>query len=189
MGKSTIFNRLLENERALVTDIPGTTRDSLVGQLEIEGLPVQLIDTAGIRNSKDPIEQLGIERTRKELRTANIVLHVKEHQISNRVSEELHDQTGLEVKLIEIINKSDLRNETPRMWKEGDGWLVSMSARNDKDIALLREAIFKAIGSGEIEDTTFMAENLVRLVLSCGLFSRVNSVKKYTKFNFSRHSA
>ncbi len=157
VGKSTIFNRLLENEMALVTDIPGTTRDCLIGHLEIEGLPIQLIDTAGIRESRDFIEQLGIKKTREELKTANMVLHVKENESSSDNSHDLRKELEQGVELIEIINKSDLKKEAPKTRKGSDVWRISISAKNDKNMDLLKKTIFLALGSGEIEDSTFMA--------------------------------
>lgn len=73
-GKSSLFNALAGQERALVTDIPGTTRDSLEAWVEMDGFPVCLIDTAGLRDSADPLEKLSMERSRQQLQTADIVL-------------------------------------------------------------------------------------------------------------------
>jgi len=74
VGKSSLFNALMGHEKAIVTPIPGTTRDSLEGWIDIEGFPVCLVDTAGLRNSQDPIEQIGVERTRAHLKRADILL-------------------------------------------------------------------------------------------------------------------
>lgn len=75
-GKSSLFNKLLSSERAIVTDIPGTTRDSLSEVLNIEGIPVLLTDTAGVHESNDPIEKLGIERTRRAVADADLIVIV-----------------------------------------------------------------------------------------------------------------
>lgn len=75
-GKSSLLNQLLKFERAIVTDVPGTTRDSLEELLDLEGIPVLLIDTAGIRSTEDQVEQIGIERTRKAIEKSDLVLLV-----------------------------------------------------------------------------------------------------------------
>src|SRR5215216_3256071 len=76
VGKSSLFNKLIERERAIVTDIPGTTRDTLTEAIDLEGIPVILTDTAGLRDTTDGIETLGIERTRRAMSDADLVLVV-----------------------------------------------------------------------------------------------------------------
>jgi tRNA modification GTPase len=108
VGKSSVFNNLLQRDRAIVTDVPGTTRDTLSDAVSIEGLPVHLVDTAGIRKAMDVVERLGIERTRTAMADADIVLLVLDG------SEDLTDddviilnETQSTPRLI-IINKIDL---------------------------------------------------------------------------------
>src|SRR6185369_8237656 len=76
VGKSSLFNALLGSERAIVTHIPGTTRDTLTEPLSINGIPFRLIDTAGIRETEDLIEKLGVERTRSTIAEADLVVAV-----------------------------------------------------------------------------------------------------------------
>ena len=76
VGKSSLLNALLRHARAIVTPIPGTTRDVIEESLEIEGIPIVAIDTAGLRSTNDEIERLGVELTRKSLETADLVLLV-----------------------------------------------------------------------------------------------------------------
>ena len=74
VGKSSLLNRLAGEERAIVTPIPGTTRDALREPIQIEGVPLVLVDTAGLRDSADEVERLGIERTRREIERADLAL-------------------------------------------------------------------------------------------------------------------
>ena len=76
VGKSSLFNKLIQRERAIVTAIPGTTRDTLDHAIDLEGIPVILTDTAGLRETTDGIESLGIERTLRAMSDADLVLNV-----------------------------------------------------------------------------------------------------------------
>ena len=76
VGKSSLFNRLLEQNRAIVTDIPGTTRDVVSETVEFAGIPVRLVDTAGIRETSELVEQLGIERSRQAMADADLTIVV-----------------------------------------------------------------------------------------------------------------
>lgn len=75
-GKSSLFNRLIKEERSIVTDIPGTTRDYIEAWISLEGIPVRLVDTAGLRHAEDPIEQIGVERSKTILQSADLILFV-----------------------------------------------------------------------------------------------------------------
>ncbi len=75
-GKSSLFNAILAEERAIVTEIPGTTRDTIAEKIEIDGLAVRFIDTAGLRESQDTIETAGIERSRREIAASNLIICV-----------------------------------------------------------------------------------------------------------------
>ena len=75
-GKSTLFNALVGSARAIVTDVPGTTRDTLHETLDIRGIPVELVDTAGLRQTEDSVERIGVERAREAARSADMVLYV-----------------------------------------------------------------------------------------------------------------
>lgn len=109
VGKSSLFNRLVERERAIVTPIPGTTRDLVSETVAIDGIPVKLIDTAGIRESNDMIESLGIERSRQAIADADVVLVVLDaaHPDQANMDERLLELTKTRPRVI-AANKSDL---------------------------------------------------------------------------------
>lgn len=108
VGKSSLMNRLMGKERAIVTPIPGTTRDTIEDNISIRGIPVVLIDTAGIHNSDDPVEQLGIERARIQIHEADLVLYLSEAHLP-ATEEDLHFLSCLgDQKTIWVLNKADL---------------------------------------------------------------------------------
>ena len=109
VGKSTLFNALAGASRAIVTDAPGTTRDLVTEIVDIEGLRVTLVDTAGLRNTTDPAEAQGVERSRGAITVSDLVLRV----VDGSVTENADDKTSqiIDYKQLTVINKSDL----PRM--------------------------------------------------------------------------
>jgi len=111
-GKSSLFNRLLARERAIVTDVPGTTRDTLEEQLDLEGIPVRLVDTAGLRSVADPVELEGVRRTRQAREEADLVLLVLDgSRDPDPVEREERQQVsgGLEAgRTVVVMNKCDL---------------------------------------------------------------------------------
>lgn len=106
VGKSTLLNALLGEQRAIVSDIQGTTRDTIEDTLVIDGILFRLIDTAGLRESSDTLEQMGMERSLRAAENAQIIVHVKEPNPDNVVKgRELEGMAGT---IIEVLNKSDL---------------------------------------------------------------------------------
>lgn len=108
VGKSTLLNALLNDDRAIVSDIPGTTRDTVEGMLTLDGITFRLVDTAGLRETEDAVEQLGIERSRRAYDDAFIVLHVEEANVPID-EKDLHNPDGK--KHLLVINKTDLTND------------------------------------------------------------------------------
>jgi tRNA modification GTPase len=150
VGKSSIFNQLLQRERAIVTPIPGTTRDMLSDVVAINGLPVYLVDTAGIRQTFDLVEKLGIERSRRAMVDADLVLVILDG------SEVLSEDDLTIIKETEhaprltIINKVDL----PPKLNSGDLWqvvdqeeLIRVSALTGFGIEDLRQKIVETVTS------------------------------------------
>ena len=110
-GKSSLLNQLLKFERAIVTDIPGTTRDSLEEMLDLRGIPVLLVDTAGIRDTADQVEKIGIERTYKALAQADLILMVCDLESGWNKDDELIAKMLDEKPHIVLANKCDLTTD------------------------------------------------------------------------------
>lgn len=162
VGKSSLFNRLLEQDRAIVTDIPGTTRDTVSETASLFGIPVKYIDTAGIREGQDVVESLGIERSLRAMADADLTLVVLD--LSEGVTPE--DETLLQKaksagRHLLVGNKCDL---APVRGSE-----IGVSALTGQGIDELRNAIGQAIGTGDAQESGFITslrhEQLLRETL------------------------
>lgn len=159
VGKSSLMNRLAEEEVAIVTEIPGTTRDALRRELIIEGVPLHLVDTAGLRDSDDPVERLGVERARSEIAQADILLHVIDLS-EGVVGEPARIAAALPRDAIKILifNKIDLVDQVPRVVAEAGGnTKVWVSAKTGAGLPALKRAILEAAGWQALEEAPFMA--------------------------------
>lgn len=117
-GKSSLFNALLGRERAIVTDIPGTTRDAIEAQAVIDGLPFRLVDTAGLRDSEDRVERLGIEVSRRYLGAADLILYCEEGDGGCGTGDEAAREEFLShcaAPVVRVRTKSDLHSPTARL--------------------------------------------------------------------------
>jgi tRNA modification GTPase len=155
VGKSSIFNSLLASDRAIVTDIPGTTRDSLSEMLSLQGVPVLLTDTAGLRASEDVIENLGVERTRRAIADADLVVFVMDgSQSLVPEDKEIFEEVAPNPHLI-ALNKSDLEsfNQHSLGWKTNQTTaVISLSAKIGVGLDDLRAAILQPFTVGDIND-------------------------------------
>jgi tRNA modification GTPase len=152
VGKSSLLNRLAGEERAIVTAVAGTTRDALREPVEIGGVPIILVDTAGLRPSGDEIERLGMERTRLELASAAVVLAVFE---AGGGAEPLEDVPAGAAR-IDVFNKLDL---APRfaLPAAGPHAAVAVSAKTGAGMDSLRDAILRAAGWSSTGESVFLA--------------------------------
>lgn len=148
-GKSSLLNQLLGRDRAIVSPIPGTTRDTIEETANIRGLPVVFIDTAGLREAGDSLEQEGIRRSRESLSQAELILHVVDRStplsdFDRGLMAELSDR-----KTLLVANKSDLpsRLESP---PPGSSW-IEVSCSDGAGIETLKDAIKELLWSGEIQ--------------------------------------
>ncbi|MCL4781618.1 MAG: tRNA uridine-5-carboxymethylaminomethyl(34) synthesis GTPase MnmE [Bryobacterales bacterium] len=151
VGKSSLFNALLEQDRAIVTEIPGTTRDLVTENAAIAGIPVRLIDTAGIRASEDRIEALGIERSYSALADADLVLLVLDlSQPVTPEDEALFERVRNSGLHLVVGNKCDLPCLAgPTEALERFGKVQAVSARQGDGLAALREAILAALAPAQ----------------------------------------
>jgi len=148
-GKSSLLNRLAGYDAAIVTDIPGTTRDPLREQLLLDDLPVTIVDTAGLRDTVDPIEREGVRRTRVEVTRADRVLWVADARTTLATSlREARAAVGAEVPFTLLLNKIDLTHAPPGTSEEGGGTIVRLSALTGAGIDLLIAHLKEVAGLG-----------------------------------------
>jgi tRNA modification GTPase len=143
VGKSSLLNRLLDMERAIVTEIPGTTRDLVEESINLGGLVVRFSDTAGLRPAQDRVEELGIERTRERMRQADLVLYLVDYSdsLASEDEEALVELAGR--RGLVVINKIDLDQGLSEMRLSNlTSWpVIKISARTGEGITALKEEI------------------------------------------------
>lgn len=154
VGKSSIFNSLLFSDRAIVTDIPGTTRDTLSEAINIEDIPVIITDTAGVRTSADRIEQLGIERTRQAISDADFIIVVIDGSQPFSLEDEIIINEASNNFYTIALNKNDLESffvQTKKFdYKKHPA--ISVSAKTKKGLSALRNAIIKPFISKQTDE-------------------------------------
>jgi tRNA modification GTPase len=142
VGKSSLLNQLLGEERAIVTEVAGTTRDSISTHISLHGIPVHIVDTAGLRETDDLVEKKGIEKTWQSLQKAHIALFLVE--ASNGITEyekTVLKQLSSDTRKIWIFNKIDLLKIAPKIIEKKDGAHVYLSAKTGDGINLLIDQI------------------------------------------------
>jgi tRNA modification GTPase len=144
VGKSSLFNRLVERERAIVTATPGTTRDLVSETVAIGGIPVKLVDTAGIRQALDEAESIGIQKSMEALVDADLVLVVMDASQAETVEDSELVRQAENRPLIEVGNKSDLGISS--QWSGANGQRVRTSAVTGEGIPELRAEILRHVG-------------------------------------------
>lgn len=152
VGKSSLFNRLVERERAIVTPSPGTTRDLVTETVSVSGIPIRLIDTAGIRAASDEAEEIGIRKSYEALADADIVLVVTDNSSAQYPKEEqlLIDATKGRKRIL-VRNKSDLAEETDFVPSDNHLPQIRTSAISGAGIAELRERVVAEAGGSSRE--------------------------------------
>jgi tRNA modification GTPase len=164
VGKSSLLNALVHENKAIVTDIPGTTRDVIEEYVNVRGVPLRLIDTAGIRETEDIVERIGVERSRQMLKQADLILLVLNyHEPLTEEDERLFEMiTGMD--FIVIVNKTDLPKniDMDRVKQLADGRpIITTSLLNERGIDDLEKAISEMFFSGSVEagDLTYVSNS------------------------------
>jgi tRNA modification GTPase len=156
-GKSSLLNLLSGQEAAIVTEVAGTTRDILREQINIDGLLVELIDTAGLRDNPDQIEAEGIRRARLAIKNADAVLWIQDATAAESASPDtLGEALTGNVPVLVIRNKVDLSGDKPGSWEE-DTQTINISAKTGAGIDILRERIRTLAGHKDLGEGAFTA--------------------------------
>lgn len=153
-GKSSLLNRLAQREAAIVTAIPGTTRDVLRERLHLDGLPLELVDTAGLRDTDDPIEREGVRRARAEQQTADVLLWVCDARSPGTPDDALAAQAATR---FVVHNKIDLTGAAAWQRDTADGRAFGLSALSGDGIEALVAALRAAAGLGDSDGASFSA--------------------------------
>ncbi len=167
-GKSSLLNSLTRQPSAIVTDIAGTTRDVLKETIQIDGLPLHIIDTAGLHNSDDIIEKEGIRRAHAEISSADVVLLVYEAQEQSADYSILPDLLTNKP-IVTIRNKIDLTDEEAGIVEQQKQFSISLSAKTGSGVELLREVLTKIAGYDPVGEEVFLARKRHLLAISSAL--------------------
>jgi tRNA modification GTPase len=164
VGKSTLLNAILNEEKAIVSDIPGTTRDAIEDTVIIDGIAFRFIDTAGLRVAGDTLEQIGMLRTIEKIAQANIVLYVVDISQTtvdeiNSTLKELGESNSTDIKtFIVVANKTDLLIEAPTHFSElMEHEVVFVSAKRKENINLIMESLLKSVNADSISDKAIVS--------------------------------
>ena len=163
VGKSSLLNRLAGDDLAIVTPIAGTTRDALRSTIQIEGIPLHIIDTAGLRETDDEVERIGIERSWKEIERSDVVLLLVDSRTGvTEADREILERLPKNLQRITIYNKIDLAGRPSERHDEADGVAISLSAKANQGIDLLRQELLRIAGWHQTEDVFIARERHLR---------------------------
>lgn len=154
VGKSSLLNALAGEEVAIVTEIAGTTRDRIKQQITIRGVPIVVVDTAGLRDTDDHVEKIGIERTRQSIREADLLLHLVDATDPQSLGDlEIEQEFSASLPVLRVLNKVDLVDSV-QGHREGD---VLISAKNGDGLENLKSKILDTAGLNHSFDHSFTA--------------------------------
>jgi len=191
VGKSTLLNALLNEERALVSELPGTTRDTIEDVLNINGINFRFIDTAGLRHANDKIESMGIEKTIEKIKQAMIILFV--FDINETTIEEIRVEVEKiktffndnQKRIIVIANKTDCLTEMPKGFRElVDLETIFISAKRKENINLIIESLLNSVDYSQIQNDHIIS-NIRHLDALTKVMEMINTVKNSIQTNIS----
>ena len=183
VGKSSLLNTLLNEEKAIVTDIAGTTRDIVEGQISINGIPLNIIDTAGIRKTDNIIESIGVEKSKDMIKKADLVLLVlNNNEVLTEEIKKLYSSIK-EKNYIIIVNKIDLENKIDLNYFPSDK-IIKMSIKNKQGVDKLKDKIIELFNLSKIEteDPTYLSNTRSIAILKNCLKS-IEDIEKSIKNN------
>ena len=159
VGKSSLLNCLAGDDLAIVTPVAGTTRDALKSSIQIEGIPLYIIDTAGLRETEDEVEKIGIERTWREIERADVLLLLTDAQHGIGVAEQaILERLPAGIRRITVENKIDLTGRLPKRREDEGGVSVALSAKAGQGIELLKQELLAVAGWHPAEDVFIARE-------------------------------
>jgi tRNA modification GTPase len=159
VGKSSLLNALAGAELAIVTPIAGTTRDKVAQTIQVEGIPLHIIDTAGLRETQDEVERIGIERTWGEIERADVVLHLLDAREGVTPEDQaIAARFPAGVPVVRVMNKTDLAG-APSSVRDAEGHAreVNLSAKTGDGISLLRDELLKIAGWQAGAESVYLA--------------------------------
>ncbi|MEH3112425.1 tRNA uridine-5-carboxymethylaminomethyl(34) synthesis GTPase MnmE [Pedobacter terrae] len=160
VGKSTLLNALLNEERAIVSDIAGTTRDTIEDELTIGGVVFRFIDTAGIRDTADIIEALGVERTLEKMKQAKLIIYMADAaQSTAEIEEQIRGLAQLGIPYLVLVNKAELLNDIQRKALEALN-IVFISAKEKRGIDELKNTLLEQVNLHHINTSETLVTNI-----------------------------
>lgn len=159
VGKSSLFNCLLGQERAIVTEIAGTTRDQINEKLVINNIPISLIDTAGLRETFDTVEKIGVERAKRTMADADLVVAMLDGSQTLMAEDVAILSVIKELRHLIVVNKIDLPFELTKLPEYTDSKIISISAKEGQGLSELQEAIVKPFTPQDVETSGFLVSD------------------------------
>ena len=156
VGKSSLLNSLLEEEKAIVTDVPGTTRDTVEGSLIVSGIPLNIIDTAGIRKTEDTVEKIGVEKSLKIIDTSDLLIYIlNNNEEITEEEKEILEKTKNKKRII-VVNKIDLKTKLNKKLLD---CYIEISVKENIGIDKIKDEIKRLFNIGEIStnDMTYLS--------------------------------
>ena len=170
VGKSSLLNCLAGDELAIVTPVAGTTRDVVRSTLNVEGIPLHVIDTAGLRETDDEVERIGIERTWREIEKADVAVLIVDARHGVQDSDRaILEQFPGGLTQITVYNKIDLAEQQPQLHADCEGIAISLSATSGAGVDLLKQELLRVAGWHPAEDVFIARERHLRALAETGV--------------------